>query len=428
MVKFLVINDFNDINDTAIRHFSLDKGHFMAKSLAKLGHEIYFLTTKHEYTKYGINYIPMAKITNEFVGEIDYILIPREPMLLSIAKILPAVRNKLIIDKNTRLRPKFIIKSDSPIWFSNKHFIKEASQLFQIKQSRPLMKKWIIDHVDYICAQNNDFCSQALAIGVPRQSLLISNMGISAEPIDYDALENPYDINHSYCIDRTGSLGYGKALLPAFYANNMNQICEFNKKKYIIVYTGRIKTDGGKILLNMKNIMEFLGEEFELHIFPGSFSIPTPNGKSTAHSGKNAASLDILRNQIFASSKNIIVHFPYQHEEKYKYLHFADCGIDFSDIRPSQGRCFAGHAKILEYCEIGLPVVCEEKIHNLNLVRNGSNGIILPYMASDEQYADAIRKIVSTSIDREYCRRVTVESENWDKKAIELMDQLEKQK
>ena len=108
----------------------------------------------------------------------------------------------------------------------------------------------------------------------------------------------------------------------------------------------------------------------------------------------------------------------------YKYLYYADCGIDFSDVRPTKTKPMAGHAKILEYCESGLPIVCEDNINNLYLVKNGRNGIIVPYLASDELYADAIRKIVNLPIDREYCRNITIQNENWDRKAKELIDQI----
>lgn len=424
MHKFLIINDLNDINDIYIRHFSLDKGHFIAKSLAKMGHEVYFLTTNKDYEKYGIKYIFVDNITTEFLDSINYVVIIREPLIINIVNAIPAIKEKLSIPKQNRNNPKFIIKSDSPMWFTNKQFINNIHVIFNVKKTRDTIKKWVINHFDFICAQNEDFCQVATNAGVPRNSIIISNMGISNNHVDYHELDNPYDINHSYCVPNVSLLGANKALLPLYYVENPDKIAEFNTKKYIIVYTGRIKTDSGKILFNMKNIMELLGEEYELHIFPGSFIIPL-SGKTDKHSGKNSNSLEILRNIIFKENKNIIVHFPYLHENKYKYLYFADCGIDFSDIRPNNVKPLAGHAKILEYCEIGLPVVCENNIHNLFLIENGKNGIILPYMTSDNEYAEAIKKIMTIPINREYCRNITVQNENWDKKTIELLEQLD---
>ena len=170
--------------------------------------------------------------------------------------------------------------------------------------------------------------------------------------------------------------------------------------------------------------MDILGNAFELHIFPGSFLIPVENGNSTSHSGKDVNSLNILRTTIFKESKNIIIHHPYEHGDKYKYIHFADCGIDFSDVRPKPVKSQAGHAKVLEYCESGLPIVCEDNIHNMFIIKNGKNGLIVPYMASDKEYADAIVKIVTMPIDREYCRKITLQNENWDVKVVEILNQI----
>ncbi|XWV26185.1 glycosyltransferases group 1 [Tupanvirus soda lake] len=422
-MKFLIINDFNDINDINITHFSLDKGHFIAKSLVKLGHDVYFLTVKNDYVKNNIKYTFIDNITKSFMETMDYVLIVREPMFLEIIKRMRDVKNLISIDTQNRVRPKFIIKSDSPTWFAGKGFIVEMNNILGVK-GKDAVKKWIIDHVDYICAQNDDLANMAFRHGLSKKSVLISNMGVSNELVNYNQLVNPYDINHSYCVSEIGKLTTGKAFIPLYYMENPDKISEFNSKKFIIVYTGRIKTNNGKIFYNMKNIMDMLGNNFELHIFPGTFIMPSDNGAITTHSGKNANSLALLRNTIFKDSKNVIIHYPYYHEEKYKYLYFANCGIDFSDLRPKKARPLAGHAKILEYCEIGLPVVCEGNIHNLFLVKNGKNGIILKYMSSDKDYADAIKKIVSMPIDREYCRKITVQNENWDKKAAELIEQL----
>jgi hypothetical protein len=423
-MKFFIINDFNDINDAIIRHFSLDKGHFMARSLHGLGHEISFLTTKKDYEQNGIKYIHFDNITDQFIDRMDYVLIVREPLFITILNTLPAVKNKIIIPKNIRNGPKFIVKSDSPMWFTSKDFIVGLQKSCDIKKSRHCVKQWIINHVDYICAQNEDFRKAGCLNGLPFKSILISNMGIINDLTDLNNLSNPYDVNHSYCVDSAATLVAGKALWPLYYVRNPDKKIEFNTKKYILVYTGRIKTNGGKIFYNMGNIMEILGDEYELHIFPGSFLVPSENNSPTSHSSKNSNSLELLRNIIFENNKNVIIHYPYTHEEKYKYLNFADCGIDFSDIRPLNTKPLAGHAKILEYCESGLPVVCEENIHNLFLIRNGNNGIILPYMASDAEYAEAIKQIQTMKIDRKYCRSITVQNENWDKRALELINQL----
>lgn len=423
-MKFFIINDFVDINDIPIRHFSLDKGYFIAKSLVKLGHIVYFLTTKPGYVKDEIKFIHPSDITQQFVLDIDYIIIVREPLFVDILRYLPNIKIALDIPKQVRIKPKFIVKSDSPTWFTSKLFIKQMASIYGHKK-RTALKKWIISHVDFICAQNELFANYAYQNGIPKKSLIITNMSIENKQIDFSLLSNPYDINHTYCVASAASLIDGKALWPQYYVKNPSEKQVTNTKKYIIVYTGRIKTDSGKILYNMRNIMNILGDMFELHIFPGSFYIPNSTGHIIC-SAKNSKALELLRDTIFPDSKNVFIHYPYLHKNKYAYLNYADCGIDFSDARPTQNIPFAGHAKILEYCEMGLPVVCEETIQNLFLIKNGKNGIILPYMASDNDYAEAIKSIVSMQIDRQYCRNITLHNENWDTRVKNLLDDLDK--
>ena len=424
MFTFLVLNDFNDINRANVLHFSLDKGHFVAKSLCNLGHKVYFMTDAYNYEKDGLIYISMEKITDTFVSKMDYIMIVREPLFLEIIEKLPAIQKMISIEKTSRTKPKFIVKSDNPLWSNNKEFVNGMKKFFEINNRRDA-KKWVIEHVDHICCQNQDYCDLAIYQGIPRSSLLISNMGIENKRIDYNQLTNPYDINHSYCVADISMLEREKALLPLYYVEHPEKISEANTKKHIIVYTGRIKIDGGKILYNMVNIMKILGDQYELHIFPGSFYYPIPEGNTTRYSGKNANHLKMLRDGIFASSKNIIIHYPYIHGQQYAYFHYASCGIDFSQCRPKNVKSFNGHAKILEYCETGLPVVCEERINNLFLVENGKNAIVLPYMASDEAYAEAIKKIINMPIDREYCQKITLQNENWDVVIRKLLRQLD---
>ena len=58
---------------------------------------------------------------------------------------------------------------------------------------------------------------------------------------------------------------------------------------------GRIKTDNGKIIYMIKNIMEKLGDDYELHIFPGSFVILNEEtNKLTKYSANNLNHLEIF--------------------------------------------------------------------------------------------------------------------------------------
>ena len=421
-MKFLVINDFNDINSVNILHFSMDKGHYIAKSLTNKGAEVYFMTTLKSYDRDSIKYINMDMIDEKFLSSINYVIIAREPVFAEALGRLPALKNHVGIPIKSRSDPKIIVRSDSPMWATSKVFNNNINKIYGLNNKRS--KWWPMQHVDYIGCQNQSYYKMARAAGFPDSSLILSDMSISPIKCDVTKLVNPYDPKHSYCVKDSKLLGPGGALVPKYYVDNPGKINEMNKPRKIIIYTGRLKTDGGKIMFNMINIMKELESTCELHIFPSSFFIPLDEDR-TRYSSKNANHLAHLRDRMFAESKNIFVHYPYSHDDKYRYLHFADCGIDFSDVRPDiKAVGVAGHAKILEYCELGLPIVCEGNINNLHLIRRGKNGIILPFMASDRLFILAIKRILSMKVDREFCRKVTWENENWDVRAQELIDQL----
>lgn len=421
-MRFLFINDFNDINNAIIRHFSLDKGHHLAKAIHTHHHEVYFMAMQNGYERDGLTYLPINQITTEFLASLDYLVIVREPLFAAVLEKIPALRDYLATPKSQRTGPKIIVKSDSVLWVRNKELSQRLSELYL----RPIAsKEWMITHIDYICAQNELYLKTGLKTGIPREMMLLSSMSISNVSHDRTQMSDPYPTDHNYCVPSKRELSEGKALLPLYYVNHPEERASLDRKKTILVYTGRIKTNKGKILFDMRDIMDRLGDDYELHLFPGSFVIPLPGDeKPINRSGKDVVSLELLRDQIFPETRNVIIHFPYQHHDKYRHLQFADCGIDFSDVRPLDVLGLAGHAKILEYCEMGLPVVCEENIQNLYLLENGKNGIILPYRATADQYAQAIREIMKKPIDRAYCRAITMYNENWNKRAGELLDQL----
>lgn len=422
-MRFLFINDFNDVNEVTIRHFSLDKGHYLAKAIQIHQHTVYFMTMNTAYERDGLIYLPINQITPEFLQSLQYVVIVREPLFAGMVEKIPALRDYLGTPKTQRDGPKLIVKSDSVLWVRNKELSRRLSELYL----KPISsKEWMIGHVDYICAQNELYLRTGLKTGIPREMMLLSSMSVSNVSHDRAQMINPYPEDHSYCVPSKAQLSEGKALLPLYYVHHPEERASLDRKKTILVYTGRIKTNKGKILFDMRDIMDRLGDDYELHLFPGSFVIPLPGDeKPINRSGKDVISLELLRDQIFPETRNVIIHFPYQHCDKYRHLQFADCGIDFSDVRPLDVVGLAGHAKILEYCEMGLPVVCEGNIQNLYLVENGKNGIVLPYRADADQYAQAIREIVTRPIDRSYCRAITMYNENWNKRARELLDQLD---
>jgi hypothetical protein len=209
--------------------------------------------------------------------------------------------------------------------------------------------------------------------------------------------------------------------------NNPDKINELvNKKRIKLIYMGRIKTDGGKIVFMLRDIIDTLGDDYELHIFPGSFILFNEETKKLeSYSANNGNHLEILRDKIFFNSKNVFIHNPFDHKEIEKYLWHVDIGIDFSSSRPFNKKADAGNAKLLEYCYMGLPVVTERNVNNSYLVDNCSNGIVLNGIASTQDYIDSIYKLTNEIIiDRKKSSEITIQNENWNIRAKTFIDDL----
>ena len=176
----------------------------------------------------------------------------------------------------------------------------------------------------------------------------------------------------------------------------------------------------------MRDIMEQLGDDYELHIFPGSFVIYDELTDTTSsYSANNSNHLEILKNTIFSNSNNVFVHVPFNHKDIKKYLWNVDIGIDFSSSRPENKKANAGNAKLLEYCYMGLPVVTEKNVNNSWLVTNCSNGIVLDGIATVQDYVDSIHKLTNElEIDRKKASNITIQNENWNLRAKNFINDL----
>ncbi len=423
-MKVYIVNDLNDILQKRVTHFSLDKGLYLGYGLVENGCQVYFLTLGESQINSNINFINIKEADINFLNDMDLIIIVRETEISNILENYGALKNIIL---NTNRKTKIMVKSDSVQWILDKNFRKYISSNFDTTYHTKKVVGWICKYFDYICVQTKEFRKDAVSLKIPSNKIIVTNMAISNKHINYDDLCNPYDINHNYCVKTSSLLTNDKALLPLYYCKNPDKIKEFNREKKILVYTGRMKTDCGKILYFMKEIMDNISDEYELHIFPGSFTLPDygENNGYLKCSAINSNHLVLLRDTIFENSKNVIIHYPYEHQDMYKYLNFAYCGIDFSDVRPKHDeKSKAGHAKLLEYCSVGLPVVCEDNINNLFLIRNGKNGIILPYMSSASDYIQAIYNIEKMNVDRLYCRKITFNNESCVKRACELLNMI----
>jgi hypothetical protein len=410
MYRILIVADLNDPNINLGTQFGLTKGYYLARAFARLGHQVDYLIHSPGSVRDNVCYLNISDLKT--LNDYHILIFSMEMMMPTIWDKSPVIWEYISQNKSKRIGPKIIVRSDNPLWYKKKIFA---------RLKKP--KSWVISHIDYISSQTEEFKNLAINAGIPPNMLIVSNMAVWDQWDQWDqVMQNPYDLKHQYCVESVAQLTYGKALLPRIYLEHPELRKNFDVTKYIIVYIGRVKSDNGRIFNNMSNIMKILGDQYELHIFPASFYLP---GTTKRMSARNVHHLGLLRDQVFADSTNIIIHHPYHHDKGYSYLFYAHCGIDFSHMRPNKGHQMAGHAKILDYSSAGLPIVCEENIGNLFVVKNAGNAIILPYMASDQMYALAIRKIVEEQpIDREKARQITLNNENWIKRAQELISQI----
>ena len=420
---FLIINDLVDVKNKKITHYSLDKGLNLGYGFVNNGCKVDYVVSTNSFTETNINFINFRELTEEKINLYDYVIIIREGVIEGILNEFIELKKFFF---NPNKKAKIIIKSDSCNWILDKTFRKYINKELSINGSIPSIIKWINNNIDVICVQNNDFFEMGNSIGIQKERMIISDMAIPNLPIDYDKLKNPYLPDYSYCKDKK-ALNSGDALLPLYYVNNPDKINELkNKKRIKLFYMGRIKTDSGKIIYIMKDIIEQLGDDFELHIFPGSFLLYNLETHQIQKcSANNSNHLELLRNTIFPDNKNVFVHCPFNHKDMQKYLWYADIGIDFSSSRPNNVKANAGNAKLLEYCYMGLPVVTEKNVNNSYLVTNCSNGIILEGIGSTQDYIQSILKLTNKiKIDRKNASKITIQNENWNIRAKEFIDEL----
>jgi glycosyltransferase involved in cell wall biosynthesis len=412
MKNILIISELEDyLNNLNHSHYSLNKGFEFSKGLSNFDTNIFYFTTGETVNLDNIQFVNEKNMDNNFIENLNFLILIRETNLVEILKI------KVLEEIINNPKIKKIIKSDSIVWLNNKsytkHFLRRHKFLtfiynnfYKICCQTDTLKKNDIEYLISIFGKNS--------VKNISDKIFISRMGVpNKNPCDY-TLENPYDINHSYCVKDSNLLGPNKALLPQILND------EFNKKKTILIYMGRIKYDQGKILYMLRDIMRSLGDAYELHIFPGRFVLPESDLKE--RSSKDRNNLKEMQENIFKDATNVIIHFPFFSLNKTAFIQYADIALDFSPSRPENKKYSAGNAKLLEYCYYGLKVVCEKNIGNSELVEIGKNGILLDGVSSPQEYVNAIKKINNTNIDRNYTIEQTIKFNNWDLISKEFYD------
>lgn len=427
MDNLLVISELCDYKKSVKRHYSLTKGYFIGLGFSKLI-ETYYLTTGESYRDGKLNVTNINEIDDFFMQNIKYILLIREANIIEILESNKVIKNILLNDKQNKI---ITIKSDALVWLSSKAYQKRFKNEYNLNFLDFIKKTF-----DKICVQTKEAKISGVNLMKKRfrnqvdwleDKIIISPMGVPNDDPYHIKTENPYTINHEYCVDECRKLCTDKALHPVCYmdryqAFSENKRVNYNIKKHILIYMGRIKTNKGNIVLYLKEIMKKLGEDYELHIFPGSFMIPNTYIKK--YSSKYPHNLQLLRDTIFYDCKNVIVHFPFNEKTKHKYLQHAEIGIDFSSVRPKNIITNVGNAKLLEYCYYGLKVVTEENVCTNHLVKDAKNGILLKGIGTVDEYVDAIIKLKELKYDKQNAINETIKSSNWDSIAKNLLNQM----
>lgn len=423
MNNLLVISELCDYKKAQKRHFSLTKGYYISLGLSKLV-DTYYITTGESYQENKLNVININEIDELFMQDIKYILLIREANIIDVIESNKILKEVLLNNKQDKI---IGIKSDALVWLSSKAYHKRFKNEYKINFLDFVKKTF-----DIICVQTKEAKQNGVKLinhrfketkGWLEKKIVISPMGVpNFDPYTIKT-ENPYTINHEYCVDDCRKLANDKALHPVCYMERYKafnkQRENYNTQKTILIYMGRIKTNKGKIVLVLKEIMKKLGETFELHVFPGSFDIPGSN--ISKFSSKYPHNLQLLRDSIFYDCKNVIIHYPFNDKTKYKYLQHAEIGIDFSSVRPKNEVTNVGNAKLLEYCYYGLKVVTEENVCTNHLVKDAKNGCLLKGIATVDEYVEAIKLLSSTKYDKQLAINETIKSSNWDLIAKNLL-------
>lgn len=249
--NILIISEIEDfMNNKHRSHYSLTKGYNFAYGLAKIESNKVFYYTTGKYELYNNISFVNNEILNNNMDIFTHLILIRETNLLDILNI-DILKNMVL---NTNI--KKIIKSDSLVWLNNKVYTKHFIR-------RHKFFNFIYDNFSYICCQTEalkktgleyiqeifgKLCANKLS-----KKIYVSKMGVpDVYPLN-NTICNPYKINHEYCVDNHTLLCNNKALMPKIINEN------FNNKKTILLYIGRIKTHG--ILQMMHDIMKKLGTE-----------------------------------------------------------------------------------------------------------------------------------------------------------------------
>ena len=423
--RCLVIHEFEDFSKVSKLHFSSTKGFFVAQSLSKYI-DVSYLTTGESKVDRLVKLKNLDELRKIKLQSFDLIIITREHVFSTLINDFPEMMDLM---RNEKRKTIILHKGDSFGWIKHKQFRNSYYNL-----ANKTVFKDISMLFDVICAQTEELADTSFS-QLPddvcekiRSKIFISRMGVPNEsPIKVNPIRSKdvFADKANFCVDDYPRLNSSKALYPLCFTTQHKKATSENFEKFLeqkirIIYMGRMKTDNGRIIDLMKEIMIELGDVFELHIFPGRFRLP--NVPVSVFSPKSSKNLQLLRDRHFAECNNVIIHYPFESSKKSEILQCMDIGIDFCQFRPENTKSSMGNAKLLEYCYYGLKVVIDENINNSELVSNSKAGITLPGVPDAKAFAKAIREVSKLDYDSKSISDYTIKHHNWDLITKELLD------
>lgn len=403
---FLIINELVNHRTPNRNHYSLTKAYNVANYMTSFA-SVLFLTTSEPETVNNIDFV--NKLDKKIIDKIDNVLFIRETNIHIILEKFNDLKEAL--DAEDR-KIKVGIKSDSLMWLKNKDLSKWVKNKY-----RKGVREWSYSFFDVLYVQIPASIEPAMKLlkSDDDKKLRTSKMGVPPIPVDFDKVDNKFD--DVLYVDTGRELKENSALKPLKKTRYFQSLAKMDTECTIdkpikLIYTGRIKTDQGRIAVMMSKIMKQLGNDYQLHIFPGKFVIPDVEVRD--YSPKNTYHLQFLRDNVFYNNDNVFIHYPFDHGSRLNYLCHVDIGLDFSPTRPLDSQSPYGNSKLLDYCYAGLPVVTEKNVGNIHLVKEANNGIILRDNASVEDYVAAIKAVSKLDIDRKKVSEITIANNSWE--------------
>lgn len=190
----------------------------------------------------------------------------------------------------------------------------------------------------------------------------------------------------------------------------------YQNNKINLVYMGRLRHTPSRFGF-FNQVMHKLGQEYVLHIFPGSFSVNLIEPKRNPIEKEQ---LDYLKTLF--TEKNIVVHAPAPWGKHWNFLHHANIGVDVTPSLHRKG-VGGGNAKLLEYMAAGLPSISEIGVTNLDVMTKVNGGIVVQ-ANNVNSYIRGVQKMNGMQFNRAKISELTRSMNSFKTRALEIIEYL----